>query len=419
MEADMTTATPSPADRSLDWLVSVDDHVVEPPGVWVDRVPARYRDAAPHVERDERGEVWVYEGIRGMTGSAINATVHRDRSLISLDGLSYAEMAPGCYDPVARLADMDEGGILASLNFPSAPRFCGQLFLEGRDKELGLMCLQAWNDWMVDEWCATAPGRFIPLTLIPLWDPVAAAAEIERCAAKGVTTFSFPENPAPLGLPDLFDPDRYWDPVLAAANDTEMVVSMHIGSSSVMPKISPGAPFVANMTYGASRTAGTMLAWLFSGHFTRYPKLKISLAEGNIGWIPYFLERAQYVWERQRYWVERGQVFETQSADGLPHGAMPEGFDYQGFDIRQLYLDHVYGCFLDDRAGLKLLDEVGEDNVMVEVDYPHSDTTWPHSMKLMGERLAGLTEDQQFKILRGNAQRLFRFTPADPPAGPR
>jgi predicted TIM-barrel fold metal-dependent hydrolase len=399
---------------TIDWLVSVDDHVVEPPNVWVDRVPAKYREAAPHVVTDGGQQVWVYEDKRGMTGSAMNATVHRRRDQIALDGLSYEDMAPGCYDPVARIADMNEAGMLASLNFPSAPRFCGQLFHEARDKELALICVKAWNDWMVDEWCAAAPGRYIPLMIMPLWDPALAAAEIERCAAKGVTALAFSENPAPLGLPDIHDPSRYWDPVMAAAHETGMVACMHIGSSSVMPKISPNAPFMANMTWGAARTAGAMLAWLFSGMFTRFPNLKISLAEGNIGWIPYFLERAEYVYERQRYWVQAGQTFDQQSADGAAHGAMADDFDFDNFDVRQLYLDHVYGCFLDDKAGLKLIEECGEDNIMVEVDYPHSDTTWPHSIKLMNERVAGLTPEQQYKVLRGNAERLFRFTPADP-----
>jgi len=408
------------AREGMHWLVSVDDHVVEPPDVCRDRVPAKYRDAAPHVVVDDRdGEVWVYEGIKGKTGSAMNATVHRSKSEISLDGLTYEEMAPGCYDPVARLDDMNVAGILASLNFPSAPRFCGQLFWEGKDKDLGLICVKAWNDWMVDEWCAAAPGRYIPLMLIPLWDPAEAAREVERMAGRGVRALAFSENPTPLGLPDIHDARGYWDPVWAACNDTGVVVCMHIGSSSVMPKISENAPFVANMAWGASRTAGTMLAWLFSGLFTRFPNLKISLAEGNIGWIPYYLERAEYVWERQRYWNQKGQVFEMQSADGRAHGRLASDFDYDHFDLRQLYLDHVYGCFLDDKAGLKLLEEVGEDNVMVEVDYPHSDTTWPDSMKLMNDRVAaaGLTAEQQWKVLRGNAERLFQFTPAEAPAG--
>ena len=396
----------------LPLLVSVDDHVVEPPNVWSDRVPAKYRDVAPHVVTDVDGsEVWVYEDQRGQTGSAINATVHRDREQISLDGLTYAQMAPGCYDPVARIADMNEAGMLASLNFPSAPRFCGQLFHEAKDKELALICVRAWNDWMVEEWCAAAPGRYIPLMLMPLWDTQLAVVEIERGAAMGVRALAFSENPAPLGLPDIHDPSGYWDPVWAACNDTGMVVCMHIGSSSVLPKISPNAPFIANQAWGASRTAGTMLSWLFSGLFERFANLKISLAEGNIGWIPYFLERAEYVYERQRWWSEKGQVF---SAQGGVHGGLGEHWDYDAFDLRALYRDHVYGCFLDDVAGLRLLEFVGEDNIMVEVDYPHSDTTWPDSLKLTKERVAELTPAQQYKIMRGNAERLFQFTPANP-----
>ena len=131
---------------------------------------------------------------------------------------------------------MDRAGILASLCFPTITRFCGQLFMEASDREFGLVCLKAYNDWMIEEWCGAAPGRYIPLILIPLWDPELAVEEMERCAAKGATTFAFSENPAPLGLPTIHDPGRYWDPVMAAANDLEMVVSMHVGSSSQVPQ---------------------------------------------------------------------------------------------------------------------------------------------------------------------------------------
>src|SRR5690606_3183787 len=123
------------------------------------------------------------------------------------------------------------GGILASLCFPSFPRFCGQIFAEANDKDLALLCVQAYNDWMIDEWCASAPGRFIPLVIMPLWDPPAAAREIERCAAKGATALAFSENPEPLGLPTIHDLGRYWDPLLAAAEAANMVICMHVGSS--------------------------------------------------------------------------------------------------------------------------------------------------------------------------------------------
>ena len=109
-------------------------------------------------------------------------------------------------------------------------------------------------------------------------------------------TFAFSENPEPLGLPTINDPDRYWEPVMSVANDTGMVVSMHTGSSSTMPPINRHSGFMANLTWGANRTSGAMLAWLFSGYFQAYPNLKIALSEGEVGWIPYVLERAEYVY---------------------------------------------------------------------------------------------------------------------------
>ena len=401
-------------DRTFDlnWIVSVDDHVIEPPGVWQDRLPSRYKDVGPRIIKESDGqEYWVYEDKKTVTGG-LGAVAGRRKEDITVDGYPYSEMRPGCYDPVARLADMDEAGILASLNFPSIPRFCGQLFWEARDKDLALLCVRAYNDWMIDEWCATASGRYIPLTIIPLWDPQLAVEEIERTAAKGSNSFCFSENFEPLGLPTIHDPGRYWDPVIAAANETGQVLSIHIGSSSTMYKVSSNSPFMANMSMGAIRPAGCMLSWIFSGLFQRYPDIKIALSEGSIGWIPWFLERSHQVLETQKHWVAKGQQYQG-SAEGAH--AINVDTDVFKINIYEDYRNHFYGCFIDDQTGLRMLDIIGEDNVMIETDYPHSDTTWPHSIKLAHERLAGLDPEVQYKILRGNAERLYRFTPAAPP----
>jgi len=401
-------------DRTFDlnWIVSVDDHVIEPPGVWQDRLPSRYKDVGPRIIKESDGqEYWVYEDKKTVTGG-LGAVAGRRKEDITVDGYPYSEMRPGCYDPVARLADMDEAGILASLNFPSIPRFCGQLFWEARDKDLALLCVRAYNDWMIDEWCATASGRYIPLTIIPLWDPQLAVEEIERTAAKGSNSFCFSENFEPLGLPTIHDPGRYWDPVIAAANETGQVLSIHIGSSSTMYKVSSNSPFMANMSMGAIRPAGCMLSWIFSGLFQRYPDIKIALSEGSIGWIPWFLERSHQVLETQKHWVAKGQQYQG-SAEGAH--AINVDTDVFKINIYEDYRNHFYGCFIDDQTGLHMLDVIGEDNVMIETDYPHSDTTWPHSIKLAHERLAGLDPEVQYKILRGNAERLYRFTPAAPP----
>ncbi len=252
------------------------------------------------------------------------------------------------------------------------------------------------------------PGRYIPLVLIPIWDPMLAVAEMERTAAKGATSFCFSENFHPLGYPTINDPSGHWEPVLKAANDLQMVVSMHVGSSSTLPAIAPDAPFMANLTWGASRTSGTMLSWLFSGWFQKYPNLKIALSEGEIGWVPYFLERAEQVLDKQRHWVKKGVTFGD-------HAKGATAVDWDEMDVRQLFKDHVFGCMIEDKHAIASIDEIGEDNIMCETDYPHSDTTWPESINVVKRIIDHLPEATQYKILRGNAEKLYRFTPAEPP----
>ena len=274
--------------------------------------------------------------------------------------------------------------------------------------------MKAYNDWMVDEWCATDPGRFIPLTIIPLWDTAEAVKELERCHDKGVRSFCFSENFEPLGLPTI--ESGHWDPVIAAASEMEMVISIHIGSSSTMYKVSSTSPFMANMSLGHIRPAGCMLSWIFSGLLQKFPNTKIALSEGSIGWIPWVLERANQVFHTQRHWVSKGQQFGGNGVEGAH--ATSQDIDVFAIDVYRDYREHFYGCFIDDATGLGMLDIVGEDNVMIEADYPHSDTTWPNSITLAQERLeaAGLSDELKYKILRGNAEKLYQFTPSEPPA---
>jgi predicted TIM-barrel fold metal-dependent hydrolase len=285
------------------------------------------------------------------------------------------------------------------------------VFKEAKDKDLALLCVKAWNDFVLEEFADAFPGRFIPMMIIPLWDPVAAAAEIERTAARGAKSIAFSENPTKLGLPSIHT--DFWDPVFRACNDTGFVVSMHVGSSSNLIRTSEDMPTLAFMAYSAAANqAGTLLDWLFSGKFDRFPNLKIALSEGSIGWIPYFLERAEQVVDKQRYWASRFDINMNPAHDrGEQKSAATFNMDT---DIRQLFRDHVYGTFIDDQAGLRLLDIIGEDNVMLECDYPHSDSTWPDTSRMAGKWLAHLSDDVQHKITVGNASRVYDFAPADP-----
>src|SRR5579862_165104 len=186
-------------------LFSADDHIIEPAGVWQDRVPARFREAAPRVVEEDGREFWVYAGVRSET-MGLNAVVGRPRDQVNPDPLRFADMRPGCYDPVERARDMLSDGIFASVLFPTLPRFSGTLFLSFADKVLAEFCVRAYNDFVLDEWCpAGPPGLFVPTVICPLLDPVLAAAEIHRCADLGARALSCPENAVMLGLPS------YWD----------------------------------------------------------------------------------------------------------------------------------------------------------------------------------------------------------------
>jgi predicted TIM-barrel fold metal-dependent hydrolase len=395
---------------AINWFISVDDHLIEPARLWQERVPPRWRERAPRIVRDGDSEFWVYED-RHIVTTGLNAVAGKRREEFSPEPITYDDMRPGCYEPAARVADMDQGFVLSSLMFPSFPRYCGQVFHEAKDKELALACVRAWNDFVLEEFAAAYPGRFIPMMIVPLWDPVAAAGEIERTAALGAKSVAFSENPTKLGLPSIHT--DYWHPVFRAAEETGLVVSMHVGSSSNLLRTSDDMPTLAFMAYSAAANqAGTLLDWLFSGNFETFPDLKIALSEASIGWIPYFLERAEQVVDKQRFWAARFDINMNPSHERGE--AKAESRFKLDTDVRRLFKDHVFGTFIDDQAGLRLLDIIGEDNVMLECDYPHSDSTWPETVSLARKWLGHLPEEVQHKITIGNAARVYNFTPADP-----
>ncbi len=392
-------------------IISVDDHVIEPPGVWQDRLPARYLDVAPRIERKKvsnlafngttytfdldaddgvEADFWVYEDLV-VPHRRIIAAAGYDADEVTLTPITYEQMRPGCYEQGARLEDMDVNWVEASLSFPTFPRFCGQTFLEAKDRDLARLCVRAYNDWMVEEWSAGTGGRLIPLTIVPLWDAEEAAAEVRRNAARGVRAVTFSEIPFHLGLPSVHDEDRYWDPFFAACEETGTVVCMHIGSSSKMPATSPDAPASVQATLSFNNAMGSLSDFLFSGVLVRFPKLTLAYSEGQIGWLPYILERADDVWNQFRGWAfDREQVPEPPST---------------------YYYRQVYGCFFRDQHGIDSLDAVGVDNITFETDYPHSDSTWPHTKAVATEMFAELDEVSTYKIVRGNAIRMLGLEP--------
>jgi predicted TIM-barrel fold metal-dependent hydrolase len=386
-------------------IVSVDDHVVEPSHLWQTWLPAKLRDRGPKVERRGIGHMrhvgggtykqtfdpdgpqadcWVYEDLVYVNKRHV-AAVGFDRDDMTMSPITYDEMRPGCYEPKARVEDMELNWVDASLSFPTFPRFCGQTFLEAKDRDLAGACVRAYNDWMIDEWCGDSGGRLVPLCLIPLWDAELAAAEVRHSAARGVRAVCFSEIPAHLGLPSVHSGE--WDPFFAACEETSTVVCMHIGSSSQMPATSPDAPTAVAATLSFNNAMASLSDFLFSGVLVRYPTLKLAYSEGQIGWLPYLIERADDVWREHRAW-------------GGVRDIVPE-------PPSTYYYRQVFGCFFRDRHGIESIEVVGVDNATFETDYPHTDSTWPHTKEIATDLVAGLPEEVVYKLMRGNAIRML------------
>jgi predicted TIM-barrel fold metal-dependent hydrolase len=366
-------------------IVSVDDHIIEPPDLWQRRLPDRYRDDGPRVVKDERGvDVWEYAGTR--TEQHGLSTVAGQRfDEISNTPVSFDEMRPGSYDPVARLADMDEDGVHAQLGFPSFARFAGHRFLEGDDRELARLCVEAYNDFLFDEWCAAAPDRFIPMVVVPLWDPQLAAAEIRRTAALGARAVAFSENPTLLGLPS-WQTD-HWDPLFAAAEEAELPLCLHIGSSTHMIDHSADSPYPVHVAVVGCNSMVAAADLVFSPVFDKFPALKVVMSEGGAGWVPYALERMDRAWERHRH----------HSGSRL-HVAPSEVFK------RNIYL-----CVIGDDHAVQMRHTFGVDHLLWESDYPHLDTTWPHTRKLLEAAMVDVPDDEASMIAETNARDVFRF----------
>jgi predicted TIM-barrel fold metal-dependent hydrolase len=418
-----------------EWMISVDDHVIEPPNVWTDRLPSKYRDVGPRWVRDDQGEAWRFEDVRQPIGGAVTSGAiwpPEGRPPV-FQPLSWDEIPPACYDVTARLAAMDADRVLATLVFPNLPGFAGSLFTRAKDKELALVCLRAYNDWVLDEWCTAAPGRFIGLALVPMWDGQLAAAEAERAIAKGARAISFGMAPHNFGVPSIHDADGYWDRLFAVANETGAPLCTHLGTQTnaqvdltgvagLMDGGAPGAPGYVGAVLLQLAGQSMLLDWLFSGIFQRHPDLTLCLSENGIGWIPAVLQVADSLVAMTRDRVtqptdpENDPLF-TEDARAMAKAALEERA-MRALDAplpSELFHDHVYGCFIHDPLGLELVDRIGVDNVMIETDFPHNSTWFPFSMEKAQESLAHFGGEDRWKVLRGNAERVFRFAPAEPP----
>ena len=376
---------PDPEPREQKYtIISVDDHVVEPPHLFEEWMSPGLRERGPQIRETPDGQqLWVFEGQR-FTQVGLNAVAGRRMESAKFEPFRFDQMRPGCYDVDARVADMDAAGIHAMLNFPSqVTGFCGMIFAKAKDREVGIDAVRAWNDWLYNEWYLQHPTRIIPMGITYLGDPHEAAKEIRRNAERGFVSVTFPERPHNVDLPSLWDRD-YWDPIMAACVETNTVISLHVGSSGLQPP-PPGAPFLELVTTLFGQMSLTSCAeWLWSEYPIKHPSLKIAMSEGGIGWVAMLIDRLDNLVDRARLlpdWPER------------PADVLRRNF---------------WWCTIDDPSTITTRHTIGVENIMFETDYPHIDSTWPDCQPVLEEVWGHIPANELRMMCSENAAKLYR-----------
>jgi predicted TIM-barrel fold metal-dependent hydrolase len=386
IELDPQLFLPEPEPREVRYtIISVDDHLVEPPDMFEGRLPAKLQDRAPRIVETEEGhEVWEFEGQRHYQVGQ-NAVAGRRLETVKVEPFRFEQMRPGCYDVDARIRDMDVNGVWASLNFPSMiTGFCGRVFSHAQDQELGLATTRAWNDWFFDEWYSPYPERMIPMGITWLSDPEIGAEEIRRNAARGFRSVTLPERPHRINFPSIFS--DYWEPIIAACAETDTVISLHVGSSGMAdsaedaPRLSLGATLFGQMSLTACAE------WLWSAWAVKYPDLKIAMSEGGIGWVAMLIDRLDNIIDRSGYGMA--------------------GFN--GLRPADVLRDHFWFCTIDDPSTIDTRYTIGVDHIMLETDYPHGDGTWPDSQAVVEKYWGHLPVEELRKLTHQNAAKLYR-----------
>jgi predicted TIM-barrel fold metal-dependent hydrolase len=388
VRSDRVTFLPEPEPQRRRYtIISVDDHVVEPPHMFEGRMPARFAASAPRVVERDGAHMWEFDE-RVIPNIGLNAVVGRPIEEQAIAPVRFEEMRRGTMDPAARVHDMDLNGIYGSLNFPSMlPGFCGHRLSMTKDPELGRAAIRAWNDWYLEEWVQAYPERFIAVHLPWLTDPEIAADEIRANAARGFKAVAFCESPDKLGLPSIYS--GYWDPFLRACEETGTVVTLHVGSSGQTPTSIDDAPLLVAGILVPMAAFFAGIDWLMAEVALRFPEIKIVLSEGGLGWVPMLLDRLDYIPghyndETLRRWTERD------------------------ITMSEVFKRNFYFCALDDRTTIHgCRERIGVDHIMIETDYPHQDSTWPRSQDFFAEILDPLPDEDAHRIAWKNASELF------------
>ena len=377
-------------------VIDTDSHLCEPADLWTARVPRKWRDQVPRIERVGEKDLWMLGGdLIGMPG--IFAMAGFDGTVPDCPD-TFADIPPAAHDAKARLAHLDEEGIYAQVLYPNVGGFGSGRFLDMKDPALMLECVRVYNDYLV-EWTREDPSRLVPIMATPFWDVAATVKEIERCAPLGHRGVLACAQPQAFGQPLLCD--KHWDPIWAAAQDAGLSISFHIGGGdlSELTKDPARIGWKANFSKVSStyfmENAKCIADLIFGGVCHRFPRLAFNSVESGAGWIQSCLEA--FDWQ----WSNGGVRREHPEYDLLPS---------------EYFRRQIYGCFWFEKQGIRTALEMFPDNMLYETDYPHPTCQAPgpqsvgvHPREYAEEALGMLPESTLRKVLHDNAAALYRL----------
>ncbi|MBO0879591.1 MAG: amidohydrolase [Mycobacterium sp.] len=369
-------------------VISTDNHIIEAPNTWSDYLPAEYKDRAPRIMRGaDGGDGWSFDGKPPTNTFGLNAVAGRPFEEYKVSGLKFEEILPGNYDGAEHIKDLDRDGVDAASIYPLASLSAYTV----EDREFRLALIRAYNDWLIDEFCAVDPKRLLALPLAPVDDDMRVLlAESERVIDKGAKGLFIPFFAK---VPYY---DRYYDPFWKLVSEAGVPVTIHRTMGGVAPKseatpMTDAAPGlnVAGIVERFFTGVGPFSRLVFTGLFERFPKLKFIDAEVNAGWLPFWLQMMEQEFDRQRHWANP------------PLSTPPSEFVGK----------NLFVTMLDDYVGFELakLDERVAHAAMFSTDYPHSTTLFPKSAGYINKLTVGLPEDRKHAILAGNAARVFNL----------
>ncbi len=385
-------------------IVDADTHILEPPDIWQTWLPAAFLDKAPRlVKDDEGGDAWLFAGAAGPDPIGLVATPGKPYDQFRWTGVTYDEARKGCYDGAARLGDMDADGVAAALVF--APQRTIGHFLGDEDDAFVLAGVDAYNNFLTEQFCAPDPDRLIGLAQIPSTGIDDAADYVRKAAANGMRGVVI--SCWPSGGDSISEAD---DPFWAAASEAGLTVAIHINMISRRARqatrkaIEASASKRKTAVYGGrsaranakavgglagvfSTVPSTIAQLIFTGTFERFPDLFVLMVETGVGWIAHFLEQMDDRYWRNRSWGE------------IPIAEPPSFYWHR----------NMAATFIGDRAGIATRHGVGVENMLWSSDYPHHGNDWPYSRKVISEMMGHIDTAERELIAGGNARRILKL----------